>query len=454
MPDSDHDTRAELDAAMERLREFTLHPSSAVDRGMGAYEAALREHLNSIGQAGMKIGLTQFDPGVPVLADGRTEVVRSSRRYMTLFGAVAVERGLYRSGRSGPADCPLEQGAKIFNGFWTPLAAKGALIAVSELPPRRVYMLLETLLGTSASCSSLDRLPKQFNALYEEHQDEFDELIRDDEVVPDAAATVVVAVDGVMVATRERNGEKAAKKAAARAKGIRDSGPNAKEECMCAELSLYDSDGKRLLTRRAGRMPEKGWPSMKRWVESELGDVRSRNPDLLVEAMADGSRSLWSYLPTLNADEETVDFYHASEYLKDALDCLMGANSAATDQRYVDLRQALRHERFGADKVLAALDDLEAARKVKTRPRRGARFFRTHVERMRYAENATQGLPLGTGVMEGTCKSLVSDRLKRSGMSWSRAGGQAILNVRGLVQSDRFERAWEIVNASTGRIAA
>jgi len=132
----------------------------------------------------------------------------------------------------------------------------------------------------------------------------------------------------------------------------------------------------------------------------------------------------------------------------------MGANSPATDERYVELRHALRHERFGVDTVLAALDDLEAARKVKTRPRRGARFFRTHVERMRYAENAAQGLPLGTGVMEGTCKSLVSDRLKRSGMSWSLAGGQAILNVRGLVQSDRFDRAWDLVNGSTARIAA
>jgi hypothetical protein len=454
MPSPDHDTCATLDAALDRLRTFVLHSSSAVERGMETYEAELREHLNGIGQVGMEVGLTQFDPGLPVLDDGRVEVARSPKRYMTAFGDVSVERGLYRSSRSGPADCPLEEGARIFNGFWTPLAAKGALIAVSELPPRRVYTLLQTLLGASASCSSLDRLPKQFNALYEEHQDEYEELIRNEDVVSDAAATVVVAVDGVMVATRERDGEKAAKKAAARTKGIRDSGPNAKEECMCAELSLYDSDGKRLLTRRAGRMPEKSWPSMKKWVEEELDDMRSRSPNLLVMAMADGSRSLWSYLPTLNADEEAVDFYHASEYLKDALDCLMGANSPTTDERYVELRHALRHERFGVDKVLAALDDLEVARKVKTRPRRGARFFRTHVERMRYAENDTQGLPLGTGVMEGTCKSLVSDRLKRSGMSWSLAGGQAILNVRGLVQSDRFDRAWELVNGSTRQIAA
>lgn len=64
MPSPDHDTRPELDAAIERLRAFLLHASSAVDRGMEAFEAGLREHLNGIGQAGMEIGLTQFDPGV------------------------------------------------------------------------------------------------------------------------------------------------------------------------------------------------------------------------------------------------------------------------------------------------------------------------------------------------------------------------------------------------------
>ncbi len=66
---------------------------------------------------------------------------------------------------------------------------------------------------------------------------------------------------------------------------------------------------------------------------------------------------------------------------------------------------------------------------------------------MSYAELDAQGLPIGTGVMEGTCKSLVTDRLKRAGMRWSPAGGQAILTLRGLVQSDRFEGAWRRVQA-------
>ena len=67
---------------------------------------------------------------------------------------------------------------------------------------------------------------------------------------------------------------------------------------------------------------------------------------------------------------------------------------------------------------------------------------------MRYATAAASGLPIGSGVVEAACKTLVTQRMKRSGMRWREAGGQAILTFRGLVQSDRFERAWQLVAAT------
>jgi hypothetical protein len=42
---------------------------------------------------------------------------------------------------------------------------------------------------------------------------------------------------------------------------------------------------------------------------------------------------------------------------------------------------------------------------------------------------------------------LVTQRLKRSGMAWTQAGGQAILTLRSLIQSDRWERAWTLLAA-------
>ncbi len=64
---------------------------------------------------------------------------------------------------------------------------------------------------------------------------------------------------------------------------------------------------------------------------------------------------------------------------------------------------------------------------------------------MHYATAQAENLPIGSGVVEAACKTLATQRLKRSGMRWRQAGGQAILTLRALVQSERFEAGWELL---------
>ena len=64
---------------------------------------------------------------------------------------------------------------------------------------------------------------------------------------------------------------------------------------------------------------------------------------------------------------------------------------------------------------------------------------------MRYLEFTEQGWPIGSGMVEAACKTLVTQRLKRSGMRWNTDGGQAILTFRSAAQSQRFDRAWNLV---------
>ena len=75
-------------------------------------------------------------------------------------------------------------------------------------------------------------------------------------------------------------------------------------------------------------------------------------------------------------------------------------------------------------------------------------YFRKRQRRMAYAEMKAQGLPIGTGVIEAACKTLVTQRLKQSGMRWGHEGGQAILNLRGWAQSERFDQAWALIAAT------
>ena len=49
---------------------------------------------------------------------------------------------------------------------------------------------------------------------------------------------------------------------------------------------------------------------------------------------------------------------------------------------------------------------------------------------MEYARYRRLGLPIGSGVTEAACKTVFTQRLKRSGMRWQRESGQVIVDVR------------------------
>ena len=72
-------------------------------------------------------------------------------------------------------------------------------------------------------------------------------------------------------------------------------------------------------------------------------------------------------------------------------------------------------------------------------------YFINNRERMDYAAYRAENLMVGSGIVEATNKLLVTQRLKGSGMTWSMSGGEAILSLRALVMSDRFETAWKIL---------
>ena len=93
--------------------------------------------------------------------------------------------------------------------------------------------------------------------------------------------------------------------------------------------------------------------------------------------------------------------------------------------------------------MLALLDDgritqLVAGLRACQRTSRGmlglankqADYFERNAERMNYPQYRSQGLFVGSGVIEAGCKTVVAQRLKRSGMFWTVRGANAILALR------------------------
>src|SRR6267143_1426941 len=60
-----------------------------------------------------------------------------------------------------------------------------------------------------------------------------------------------------------------------------------------------------------------------------------------------------------------------------------------------------------------------------------------------------QGLFVGSGVIEAGCKTIIGQRLKRSGMHWTVRGANPIIALRCCRMSGRWEEFWEARSAKT-----
>jgi hypothetical protein len=69
-------------------------------------------------------------------------------------------------------------------------------------------------------------------------------------------------------------------------------------------------------------------------------------------------------------------------------------------------------------------------------------YFETNSSRMTYATFRSQGLFIGSGVVEAGCKTVVGKRLKNSGMFWSVKEAQNVLDLRTFLLSNRFDALW------------
>ena len=441
--------KARAAVALERLTEHVdamrIRPLAGED--FERVERELHERFVEAEREVLGELLERLDVDVPsVELAGRRyhRVLRSTETYTTAVGPVTAERTLYRCGGER-AVVPMELRAGIVEGHWTALAARQASCVVAQMTPSEGEALLRELGNMAPSKSSLDRLPKGLGARWEANREGFESTLREAVVVPDEAVTVAVSLDGVMVPMKD--GGRAEKRERSRARGRRVKGPAGYQEAGCATLSFYDAAGKRLDTLSLARMPEAKKATLKTMLSAEFDTVLGQRPDLEVVTVADGAHDNWRYLDALAPDATAVvDFYHAAEQLKSALDARYGENDARGRAQFHKLRHVLLDDPEGVEKVIRALAYQRKKYPRRTRIGEVLRYFRRNRHRMRYAQTQAQHLPIGSGVVEAACKTLVTQRLKRSGMRWRRPGGQAILTLRALLQSSRFDQAWALLS--------
>lgn len=417
-----------------------------------AFEERLHRQLQEVERDLLAEDLGRADvdaDGIMVEGTAYRRVLRAKETYMTAAGPVRVERTLYkdRADEAERALVPMELKAGIVGGFWTPMAARQAGWVVSQMSPQTAEELFVRVGNMTPSKSSLDRLPKLLAERWNDDRKRFEATLREAMAVPEEAVTVMASLDGVLAPMKD--GGAVEKRAETAARGQIAKGPAGYREVGCATLSFCDKEGKCLAAVRMARMPEPHKASLKEALKAELEVALAKRPDLRLVKAADGANDNWTFLHgELPAGDEVVDFFHAAEHLNAAVAAAYGDGTVEARRRFNDLRHVLLEQEGGAGTVIRSMVHLRDKHPRSKRIATELAYFRKRRRHMRYAEMKAQGLPIGTGVTEAACKTLVAQRLKHSGMRWGQEGGQAILNLRGWAQSERFDQAWALLAAT------
>jgi hypothetical protein len=161
-----------------------------------------------------------------------------------------------------------------------------------------------------------------------------------------------------------------------------------------------------------------------------------------VVVLGDGAEWIKN-LADLHFPEATaiVDLYHAREHVVQLCKYLFPEEKEVTRHR---VRWWKSLDRGKVERILSEArrvlpDDPDIRKKANTE----INYLAKNKERMRYSDFRAQGLFVGSGVVEAGCKTVIGQRLKQSGMEWSLRGANAIIALRCVMKSNRFEDYWE-----------
>jgi hypothetical protein len=218
------------------------------------------------------------------------------------------------------------------------------------------------------------------------------------------------------------------------------------QEATAATVAVYDRRGRRLGTVYLGQMPQARQTALtddltglvravlRRWSGTEprlvyvtdKGQAQTDYYRRVLRRMPDprrpGRRLAWEWV---------LDFFHVCGYVGKLREALFGAGG----QRWFGrMRQWLQWRRQGVSQVLRSAMQHRLRQRLSKAARaefwKAYRYLRRHSRWMDYARYRRLGLPIGSGVTEAACKTVFTQRLKRSGMRWHKESGQVIVDLR------------------------
>ena len=411
-------------------KEVTVEVTVRLSGSLLEMEDAILEATNAVGRCATEEALGRFDTDGSPMRVGETKLTvrgRHPKVYQSPYGEVQVERYVYQTSRGGRIYCPLEHQARIVHGA-TPRFASELSHKYAQLNVRAVQRDLAANHGRKVATSYIQNVADYVGSIATAKEENWEYALPPLEV---PIATVVLSLDGAMIPMAD----------SARYR-----------EAMAGTLSLYDHDGARQHTIYLAAAPEYGKQTFLERMAREIARAKQQYPEALYLGIADGAHSNWTFLEQYT-HRQLIDFFHASEYVGKLAQAQYPHRRDATRRANWQRTQCqtLKHDPEALDRLIDEAGRLAQrpglSQKVREDAQAARTYFDNHRHQMDYPTFVAEELPIGSGVTEAACKTLVKQRLCASGMRWKTKGAGIVLSLRALVHTvGRWAQFWEKID--------
>jgi hypothetical protein len=439
-----------------RTAQQSGHGTRAVD--YASVEATVGAHAAAIERAAHAGILQTLEVDAPKLVIGGETYSRIDHAlgtYRTMAGAVQFARAIFR--QDGFRNAPIVDAISLRTGAvgrgWLPRTAQAMAHLVQAGPSREAKETAEQMGRLPYSRTSFERVTHEIGEDWRCHHAEIEDAIIEEFEVPAESASISVGLDRVSVPMEEPQAKPVGRP--------RKNAPKRPVErnyrmAYCGTVTIHDAAGEALRTFRFGCMPQNDPALLCEDMAAHAYHLREKRPDLKIKLLADGAPEMWNLLEDAFSPEffgpvdRGVDFWHLIEKLSPAAKLLCGGDDGEAHLKRKAWRAALRRSSGAAAKILAELQDsgLEDTWYNGSQPVHEAiTYLDNNLERMDYAGALRRKLPIGSGNVEATCKTLFAVRMKRAGSRWKTDTGEHIVRLRAVALSDHWDVAMARLHA-------
>ena len=255
---------------------------------------------------------------------------------------------------------------------------------------------------------------------------EQDEVVTVREMSPPAGEVMAISMDGAMVNIRGEGWKEV------KTVSVSVVQTDIDEETGETEVRLTDH------SYRAGLWEAKEF-AKQQWAE---GCQRGLERAEQVVSVNDGALWIWLIVQMCWAPcVEILDWWHVVEKLWEVAALLFAEEQNAT-AAWVDKQKSHLYNSRTSSVIHAIRELSPRGQPVPEKVRLVVGYIFNHRRRLRYKQFRQAGYPIGSGTVESACKLVMQTRMKQAGMRWSRDGAQAMLALRSVLLSDRWDDVW------------